>query len=709
MSLEDFNKWLNDNRPNLVVVGEYTNNSTSTLIQCKKCSTQFTAAPKDIKRGRCNCLCTREEQYRLKLASTKPTISLVSDFTGYHNKATFKCNVCGNTWTRTDARIDRLYCSECKKRESRKQKGSDFQESLKSIRPEIKITGNYIDAGTHIQFLCKNCKTKQFLSPSQLLSGAECPGCKKKRLSDSLNQILSSNNSDLHITGQYTDYKSPIECICKNGHRFLVAPEILRRDLFCPICKGKASYSSKWKLVDYERDFLDWMQLNRNSLSPISSYDGEDNCMKFKCKRCNKTFSATPNQLKNGYTCPTCELKEIFSSKSSFSLWLAKHRQDLELVGDYIGAKDKTQFKCKFCGSSWEASPQSIYQGSGCSNCSGSQTSYMQQVLLLAFRKRLGSSAVKSRDKKAIGKELDIYIPDKNFAIEVGAWYWHKSRLENDLQKVELCKNTGINLIVIYDQYRLSTPPYEGCLTFYSDLRYARSGKELRDLVYKLMELAGVDNAPFSDSEWRDIHDIALSQSFKTNDKSFKEWLANNYPSLRMIDKYSGANAYTEFQCRNCGTLMKIKPTYLQQNKYKKHCEKCGVLFTSGNKQGPLFELWLNDAAPSIEMIGKYNTIYDSTLFHCRNCKTNFIRTPKAFKKGTLSCPECARVERENEFKSWLASNTNGICLNNDYKDIRTSVEFLCTKCGHKWSTSPHHMKEYRKCPKCERKNDSGK
>ena len=709
MSLEAFNKWLNDNRPNLEVLGEYINNSTSTLLQCKKCGTQIKATPKDIKRGRNKCICSREEQYRLRLASTKPTITLLSGFTGYHNKATFRCNVCGNTWTCTDARIDRLYCSECKKNDSRLQNKKELIESLKTIRPEIKITGNYIDARTQIQFLCKNCKSKQLLSPTQLLSGAECPGCKRKKRAKSLDAFLLSNNSDLHIVGQYMDYKTPIECICNNNHRFLVAPETLRKDPFCPVCRGKKPFSSKWKLVDYEQDFLDWLQSNHSTLSPITSYAGDDNCMDFKCRKCNRSFSATPKQLKNGYTCPTCELREVYSSKSSFSSWLSKHRKDLELVGAYSGAKDKTQFRCKFCGSSWDATPQSIYQGSGCSNCSGSQTSYMQQVLLLAFRKRLGSSAVKSRDKKAIGKELDIYIPEKNFAIEVGAWYWHKSRLKNDLQKIELCKKADINLVVIYDQYRSNTPPYEGCLTFYSDLRYARSGKELRDLVYKLMEQAGVDNTPFNDSEWRAIHDVALSQSFKTNDESFKEWLANNYPSLRMVANYSGANAYTEFQCRKCGTLMRIKPTYLQQEKYRKKCEKCGVLFTSGKTQEALFELWLNNAVPTIRIIGQYKTIYDPTLFHCEKCNTDFVRTPKAFKKGTISCPECDRVERENEFKTWLANNTDEICLNSDYMDIRTSVEFLCSKCGHKWSTSPHHMKEYKKCPKCERKKHASR
>lgn len=199
MSLEEFNKWLNENRPNLQIAGEYINNSTSTLLRCRKCGTQFNATPKDIKRGRCICRCKREEQYRLRLANTNPNITLISDFNGYHNKATFRCNICGNTWTCSSLRIDRLFCTECKRKDSRLEKRNELQETLKAIRPEIKITGRYIDTGTHIQFLCKNCNSKQFLSPTQLLSGVECPGCKKKKLAESLSSFLISNNSDLHI------------------------------------------------------------------------------------------------------------------------------------------------------------------------------------------------------------------------------------------------------------------------------------------------------------------------------------------------------------------------------------------------------------------------------------------------------------------------------------------------------------------------------
>ena len=64
----------------------------------------------------------------------------------------------------------------------------------------------------------------------------------------------------------------------------------------------------------------------------------------------------------------------------------------------------------------------------------------MKQFIYISLCRILGSNKVFSRDKKAIGKEFDIYVPELSFAIEPGSWYWHKTKVENDFQKRELCK-----------------------------------------------------------------------------------------------------------------------------------------------------------------------------------------------------------------------------------------------------------------------------
>jgi len=55
-------------------------------------------------------------------------------------------------------------------------------------------------------------------------------------------------------------------------------------------------------------------------------------------------------------------------------------------------------------------------------------------------------------DRIAIGpKEIDIYLPEINFGIEYNGMYWHSEDSKRHLDKLNLCKSKGINLIQIWD------------------------------------------------------------------------------------------------------------------------------------------------------------------------------------------------------------------------------------------------------------------
>lgn len=71
------------------------------------------------------------------------------------------------------------------------------------------------------------------------------------------------------------------------------------------------------------------------------------------------------------------------------------------------------------------------------------------------FIKTIYSSEVKTRDRTVLnGLELDIYIPDKNIAIEYNGNFWHselKKSPEYHQQKSIECLNKGIRLIHIFE------------------------------------------------------------------------------------------------------------------------------------------------------------------------------------------------------------------------------------------------------------------
>lgn len=65
--------------------------------------------------------------------------------------------------------------------------------------------------------------------------------------------------------------------------------------------------------------------------------------------------------------------------------------------------------------------------------------------------KELGLNVV-CNDRKAIKpKELDIYVPEKNLAIEFNGLYWHRNDKKSHKLKHNLCKQKGIRLIQIFE------------------------------------------------------------------------------------------------------------------------------------------------------------------------------------------------------------------------------------------------------------------
>lgn len=59
------------------------------------------------------------------------------------------------------------------------------------------------------------------------------------------------------------------------------------------------------------------------------------------------------------------------------------------------------------------------------------------------------------------GKELDIYIPSKNVAIEVNGILWHSSKYKDNsyhINKYKLCKSKGIRLITLWEDQLKSMP-----------------------------------------------------------------------------------------------------------------------------------------------------------------------------------------------------------------------------------------------------------
>lgn len=129
--------------------------------------------------------------------------------------------------------------------------------------------------------------------------------------------------------------------------------------------------------------------------------------------------------------------------------------KDLKTLGYYT---DNFNFKCKICNNEFSDHLASAHIPR-CPTCFPKRQveSRGEQELTQFIEKILGKNAVEVHNRTVLdGKELDIYIPSKNLAIEYNGIYWHgeiggKKDKNYHLNKTKSCENKNIRLIHIFE------------------------------------------------------------------------------------------------------------------------------------------------------------------------------------------------------------------------------------------------------------------
>lgn len=117
----------------------------------------------------------------------------------------------------------------------------------------------------------------------------------------------------------------------------------------------------------------------------------------------------------------------------------------------------KIKCVCKKCGEEDEKTLQSLERGTLCKRCYPKTVSQGEIEVGDFIQNELNIPIQKNVRNVIPPKELDIYIPEHNFAIEYNGLHWHKENGENDVynrkihrQKFEECQKKGITLFQIY-------------------------------------------------------------------------------------------------------------------------------------------------------------------------------------------------------------------------------------------------------------------
>ena len=415
------------------------------------------------------------------------------DFAPNSNKyAWWVCSNCGYEWRSkiiTRYKSKKLFCKKCNlKRAIRKPKlGRDLKTLFPKIANEWDYEKNYPLKPSEVfpysekeyYWKCENGHVwKETVKNRTKDGGRRCHECvkiygkNKRAIKDSNN--LANTNPELLTIWDYDKNKiSPAEITfgshdkvywkCNLGHTYYAEIKSVVNGTRCPYCSNQ-------KLLVGFNDLETWCK-NNNKLYLLNEWDYEANKpltpkdvlygytkqVMWKCKYGHSWPAKVSDRTKKNSTgCPFCanrKLKKGFNDLATVYPEIAKEwhpikNGDLKPENVLYGSSQKVWWKCKY-GHEWQACISSRIKGHFCEKCNSKNHVSIAEKTIVYY---LNQAGVKVQENKKIGrKELDIFIPSMNVAIEYDGQRWHKNR-KRDLEKNKMCANLGITL------YRIREP-----------------------------------------------------------------------------------------------------------------------------------------------------------------------------------------------------------------------------------------------------------
>lgn len=438
-----------------------------------------------------------------------------------------------------------------------------------------------------------------------------------QRTKEDVLQELAVKNPTVELVGIYKNTQTKTEWKCKTcGHEFSNTPSKLLVGRACPKC-GKKKIGDK--LRKPHGVFVDEMAIIMPTITITGKYKDCATKVECRCNVCENVFMAWPGNLRKKEGCPECGLRKLAEinrkSHEQFVAEMAVINNKIRIVGTYQGDAIKIQCQCLECKKDWEASPSNLLKGSGCPRCAHNQTSFVEQAIYLALKRNLSSGDVISRDRKTIGKELDIYIKSLNVAIEPGSYSFHRHSIEKDMEKYKLCRDNGVRLIIIYDMFNGDISSLEldndDLWTYSINLGERNHRNELIDCIKRVFEAIGLTYNFSNEEEQKLLSDAKFAASRKKTSDVIMD-LAEINPNIELLSHYEDSKTKMKCRCKKCQHVWGVDYEHLIRR--KQGCPKCN----STNK--PLVNLDTGEIFYSTIDAAKHLSLTPSAIgAACRN------------------------------------------------------------------------------------------
>lgn len=303
--------------------------------------------------------------------------------------------------------------------------------------------------------------------PYKHLIGRGCPMCSKtfKKTNESFIEEVKAVHGDKYDTSkvEYVNNKTKVCLICHEHGEFWITPHNCLQGQGCPHCSGNARRTTESFINDANKVHngkYNYSETRYNGIHEkvyIICHEKDENGIE------HGKFLQAPNDHLHGQGCPKCRMKKAWDTKGRLTVDDIKKRlyekygdtYDYKLFVKYERSDAKIPIICKKHGVFYQNLDNHL-QGHSCPSCahviSKAEKEIYEFVCKLCGKENV---FIKNRTILKGKKELDIFIPNRQIAIEYNGLRWHSEEFgkskDYHLNKLIECNEKGIKLIQIFE------------------------------------------------------------------------------------------------------------------------------------------------------------------------------------------------------------------------------------------------------------------
>lgn len=324
-------------------------------------------------------------------------------------------------------------------------------EEIEKKLPGYKIIGEYKNSQEKVAVKHLSCGTIWNVRIDTMTRKNRPTGCPKCSKNFMTQEKMDSILGELHYTtnDKFTNIHKKMSFTCSCGHTWSTKlGNIIYNKTRCPEC---LTISKRMDPTVAKEKFENILG---NDYEIVSEYKRSKEKIKVLHKKCGNTYETTTMNIARGRRCPYCFgdklktneqfKKEVFNLVKDEYIVLGEYkRRDLPIL---------MKHNIESCGKTFLTTPNHFL--SLHTRCPFHSS--LEQKELYDFLLKNENKEIQYNNRKALGngKELDIYIPDKNIAIEYTGLYWHSDkRISKNyhLDKLKQSEKKGIRLITIFE------------------------------------------------------------------------------------------------------------------------------------------------------------------------------------------------------------------------------------------------------------------